>query len=259
MARNKIPGRRIRDYLRWEAYKNFFHIAFLRYLVVWFSLVPLLVSLLRGLPRPLVIPVGSGKITVALEMPFSWQTLWISSLFFFLALAIYHCRCPGFIKKYNNYSEYCVYGHDPRWLVWEARDLVREGQGVDSFVKRLETKGFLKEDENDYTGDLNPVVDKDQTKLYFQHATKNYVFALPPINASEEKIADVERGVFWELFARYSGSRLISRIIIFLLLICSGVTFLIVLVQHIWAGLVEVCPSVKNVLISLTTWVSGLW
>ena len=99
---------------RWEEYQAFFQLIILRYLIVWFSLVPVIAGLVTQLPDPLPVTIMNVTHDIELVLPFHWQLLWLSSLFFVIALAIYKVFCPKFIHKYNNFSDYCKYKHHPK-------------------------------------------------------------------------------------------------------------------------------------------------
>lgn len=73
---------------RWEEYQTFFQLIILRYLVVWFSLVPVIAGLVTQLPNPLPVTISDVTYKIELALPFYWQLLWISSFFFVIALAI---------------------------------------------------------------------------------------------------------------------------------------------------------------------------
>lgn len=220
---------------RWEGYKQFFHITVFRYLVLWFALVPLLASLLDGLPRPL--PVRLNGVQLALELPFTWQLLWLSSLAFFSALLLYQVRCPAFLRRYNSLGEYKAFMHDPRWLAWEAGDILHEPALREKFVDRLLKKKYLQVLDTGFSWSASPSVEERQTKLYFEWAGQKFALALPILDDHGAVVPDAEVGVFWEIFGRLSGSRYWSRALIYWLLILSALLFLCVLFQHVFFGL----------------------
>jgi len=228
---------------RWEEYKHFFQIAYFRYLVVWFTLVPLLASLLEGLQRPLVLQVGEHQLSFSLGLPFSWELLWLSSLFFFLAYVVYVIFCPAFIKQYNQYSEYSAYGHDPRWIAWQAKDVVEDPDMIAKFLERLRQKQYVTDvEESEYRRpqDGNPIVGEKQTTLYFSFEGNFYKLGMPIFGADGAEDEDAVRAIFWEIFGRYSASRVPWRWLVRALLVLSSICFLVVLGQHIAAGFYEV-------------------
>lgn len=223
---------------RWEDYQTFFQLIILRYLIVWFSLVPVIAALVSQLPDPLPISISGVQYEIELKLPFHWQLLWISSLFFVLALGIYKVRCPKFIHKYNNFSDYCSYKHHPRWLVWEAHGLLKiaNKKQKEKLRDRLLKKKYLFEIDLDTDSELcdEPIVEEQQTEITFKLDGKSYKFGMPI--TENDTANESEKDIFYEIFGRYSESRWCARLFIKLFLAISLVLFLIVLGQHIFSG-----------------------
>lgn len=223
---------------RWEEYQEFFQLIILRYLVVWFSLVPIIASLTSQLPDPLPIKLSGVTYDISLTLPFQWQLLWMSSLFFVIALSLYKVRCPNFIQKYNDFSDYSACQHHPRWLVSEIHRLLKisDEEQKKKLCERLSSKGYIEkiEDESVETLCKEPVVEKKQTVIKFKLEGASYRFGMPV----DESVADEnsEKDIFYELFGRYSASRWYSRLFIKICLLASLVFFIVVLVQHILNG-----------------------
>jgi hypothetical protein len=236
---------------RWEEYKEFFQINIFRYLVLWFSIVPIIAGFVEQLPSPLPITIGGKTHEIELLLPFNWQLLWISSFFFMLAFIIYIVFCPKFIRKYNSYKDYQALSHDARWIVWEARNLLAKvnNQQKDKLIERLITKKYLLEltDIKEFIKSSKPVVKEKQTILYFEHKDKKYKLGIP-ILGRDDKIEHSEKGVFYELFGRYSESKKIARIAILVFLILSFVFFLLVLLKHMYSGSLFIYPWIKGMI-----------
>lgn len=138
--------------IRWEAFRDLLHIYIFRYFVLWFAAVPILAYALKDLPPQISIHwivCGDGAtcdVTFNVGLPFNWQLLWLASLFFIGALALYQLRCPGFIKKYHSFDEYKKSGHDVRWITRESSDFLRGAadKARSKFAERLTTKNFAK-------------------------------------------------------------------------------------------------------------------
>jgi hypothetical protein len=229
-----------RTIFRWEEYKQFFQITIFRYLVLWFSLVPIIAGMIENLPKKIDINMGGTILQIELSLPFTWQLLWMSSLFFAIAFSIYAIRCPNFIRKYNSYKDYQAFSHDVRWMSWEASRLLADAndQQKDKLIERLTTKNYLLEltKNDEFTKSPNPVVEEKQTVLYFEHKGKKYKLGMPVLDG-ESSVTDSEKGVFYELFGRYSESRKLERTTIIFLLILSLILFVFVLFQHVFSGL----------------------
>lgn len=237
---------------RWEEYQTFFQLIILRYLVVWFSLVPVIAGLVSQLPDPLPISISGVQHEIELKLPFHWQLLWISSLFFVLALGIYKVRCPKFIHNYNNFSDYCSYKHHPRWLAWEAHGLLKiaDKEQKKKLRDRFLKKKYIFEVEQDTNIELcaEPIVEERQTEITFKVDGTSYRFGMPIIG--NDNLDESEKDVFYEIFGRYSESRWVARLLIKIFLGISLVLFLIVLVQHICSGGVFVWSWVSGLLCS---------
>lgn len=242
---------------KWEEYKNFYQLTIFRYLVMWFSVVPLIAGLLSGLPDPLPIKVADNIYYVDLTLPFSWEILWLSSLFFLISFGLYLYKCPQFIKKYNQFSDYLDYCHDKRWMAWLVKELFEAKVDFKKFRDRMLEKGYAKRAPEGFRKTAsNPVVLEKYTEVFIEVEGEVYISRFP-IEGSAEDSAEAERGIFWEIFGRYSSSNYFYRIFIRVLLLISALLFLSVLLQNIWAGLTYLAPSLKICLDAIKVYVAG--
>lgn len=251
MMSNREKWRYFFELPKWERFKHFFQLVIFRYLVLWFSVVPVIATLVHGIPKPLPVNIAGQIYNIELGLPFNWQILWLASFFYFLAFLVYFVMCPKFIKQYNQYSEYKAYGHDQRWLAWEARLLMGNDASIKKFTERLLRKNFLEQldDDHDIGAVENPRVGATQTKYVFEHSGKKYLLAMPVIK-DDEIVEGSERGVFWEVFGCFSRSRNFSRGLILFLLVISGCLFMAVLSEHVWSGAQYVINWAINLLTS---------
>lgn len=248
-----------KTWTHWQWYKSFFSITILRYLVLWFSLVPMLALWLNQIPEGKIYLkdikiLKDNKISsegnledivtyfeIDLGLPFSWELLWASSLFFVVALIIYVIFCPSFIKKYPSFKDYKAHYHSPRWIVWEAKKVAVDKSEIPLLFDRLNTKKYLKIENQSKPENINKViVEALQTKLYFKYSNQDYSLGMPILfNKKEidrENTDNVEREIFWEIFGRYSSSKPFWRGVIILLLFLSLICFSIPVVQNIIKG-----------------------
>lgn len=231
---------------KWEEYKDFYQLTIFRYLVMWFSIVPLIAGLLSGLPDPLPINVAGSIYYVKLELPFNWKILWLSSLIFLISFGLYLYKCPPFIKKYNQFSDYLAYCHDKRWMAQLIKELFESKVDFKKFRDRMLEKGYAeKAPETFKKTDQNPKVLEKQTVVFMEVDGKVYISGFP-IKGSPEEVDEAERGVFWEIFGRYSSSNYMCRILIRVLLLFSALLFLVVLLQNIYVGVTYLAPSLKT-------------
>lgn len=229
----------------WQWYREFFSVAILRYFVVWFSIVPLALSVVRSVPAK--IHISSWSIDLHPSLPFSWTILWFASLAYTAALLIFTACCPYFIRKYPSFAHYKSVGHSPRWLVWLAFD-VQKGGG-DPWKKlssKLHEKGYL--DISNRLDDLpaEPEVLDRGTVLSFVMDNVRYEFVIP--RECPGKTDEAEREIFWEIFGAHSGSRRFFRLSIIVLLIFALILFGVVLVQHIWSALPTAFENLRDLL-----------
>lgn len=229
------------EHLRWEAYRDFFQIQFLRYLVIWFSFVPVAATFLKDVPKKITINTASSPISISLELPFSWQLLWVSSLFFMVALILYWVSCPAFIKKYHSYNDYRKYEHDGRWIAREAARFLKHARKDQrqKFIDRLLTKGLITFNTNSIPQEelYKPTVEKLQTSITMESENSaQYSLKTPVLDKDNQELTDSEAGIFWEVYALESDSRFYLRLIIFTLLFLSLFSFSHVLLQHIFEG-----------------------
>jgi hypothetical protein len=235
--RERINDLPYRTWTHWQWYRDFFKIQVLRYLVTWFAIVPIIANLLIHLPQEVEI----GKYKLNMELPFKWECLWISSLLFVMAYGLYAWFCPGFIKKYFSLKQYREMEHSPRWLTWEAKEVVMQRSIVERFVKRMVTKKYIEPLSEEMKADSLPknVVEELQTVLYFNSDNKSYRFGMPIITEGKEDAEKTEiavREIFWEIFGRFSSSKPALRIIILVLLFLALLLFLFAIGQNIWAA-----------------------
>ena len=227
----------------WQWYKGFFNITVLRYLVTWFAIVPVIGVLILNIPEQIAITIGDGTeytVKIGFSLPFNWKLLWGSSLSFVIAYILYLIFCPRFIKTYSNYGNYKSFVHSPRWLAWVAKDIVTNKKEIHKFFERLSVKNYLKRTEypvkNGHQISLpETLVHEDYSTLYFEYKDNVYSLSMPS-EIQRLNREEVERDLFWEIFGRFSSSKIVVRFFIKYLLLISGGLFAFVLYQNIVSG-----------------------
>lgn len=218
----------------WQWYRDFFNITVFKYLVTWFAIVPIAAKLLSKLPKQIKF---TDEYILTLELPFKWECLWLSSLFFMIAYFLYLIFCPTFVKKYFSLKNYLEYEHSPRWLPWEAKELLAEKSVIPDFIIRMKSKGYIKESEIEVS-DPKVEVEEKQSILYFSHEKKNYEFSMPILdsNGDEDSVKTriAVREIFWEIFGRFSSSKPKTRVIIRILLALALILFAVTLLQSVF-------------------------
>ncbi|MDP3315814.1 MAG: hypothetical protein Q8M47_07085 [Devosia sp.] len=227
--------------LPWQWYRDFFALSYLRYMATWFAIVPAVASIFALVPRQVRLPFTDPKIQLTLSLPFTWQVLWLGSLFFLGAFVVYQIRVPVFVRRYHSLDSYLAKGHSPRWISWECKLLFDLNTGRDKFVERLLKKGYLLPTElQDATQGGAVEVNTKTTDFHFQHGGNGYVLAMPILRTdlSEDEAATgvAVREIFWEVLARYAESRSFARLTILLFLYLAGGSVVFVTCQHIWSA-----------------------
>lgn len=223
--------------LSWQWYRDFFALSYLRYMVGWFSIVPLMALVLGNIPETVQLTFTEPPTPLYIRLPFSWQILWAGSFCFFLAYLIYQFRVPTFVRRYHSLDDYKDKGHSPRWISWESKDVYEWDIDKAKFVDRLQKKGYL---HTSLSGDIKSpevVVIGPTTEFRFTHDGTHYVLSMPIVDdkgiEDEDATAIAVREIFWEIFGRYADSRLPERIVIKFLLVMAGLCVAIVVIEHI--------------------------
>jgi hypothetical protein len=135
-------------------------------------------------------------------------------------------------------------------MAWEARLLIKEADATQmkKLFERLKEKEYIFTVESGISQYDKPEVNKVQTVYYFTYEGKNYGLGMPVLGSDNTIKPDSEKGVFYELFGRYSASREKSRLAISIFLNISLCFFLIVLIQHIWSGGVYIFQWIKGLI-----------
>jgi hypothetical protein len=225
----------------WQWFRDFFKITIFRYFVTWFALIPVIAKISEKLPKEILIPLKQNTYVITLELPFKWQILWFSSLFFVTAYILYIIFVPNFITKYFSLTYYKEFEHSPRWIVWEAEKLINNNIELEKFIKRMSDKGYIVEHTSPSTYEKGVKVQGKQTKLEFEHGGKKYILAMPILDNSDKEddtnTAIAVREIFWEIFGRFSSSNIFVRGVIQILLLLSLITFACPFLQSIITGL----------------------
>ncbi|MCL5247755.1 hypothetical protein M4I21_18245 [Cellulophaga sp. 20_2_10] len=229
--------------LNWQWFRDFFNITIFKYFVTWFALVPIFAKLTEELPEKIKLQLNPEEsYTITLLLPFKWEILWVSSLSFVIAYILYIIFSPTFVKRYFSLKDYKGFEHSPRWIVWESQKLTQsKSVDLDKFTKRMVEKNYISKIDNSEDFENKKVlVTKEQTYLMFEYKEENYKFSMPILTDGKEdkNLTEIAvREIFWEIFARFSDSKIVIRFIIQFLLLTSLVTFAIPFCCSIYSGL----------------------
>lgn len=218
----------------WQELGGFFKVAAIRFFVSWFALVPVVANALSELPDQFQVKIASTSYSIIVSLPFTWELLWLSSLFFALAFAVYSFRCPSFIKLNPDFGTFSAKRHSNRWVAWE---LHYGWLGIDDrekLAKRLISKGYATATElvSSEAIDQPPKVEDRGTIWRFVHDGQVYEVCMSE-NDTDQRVGDI----FWEIYGRWAGSRSFSRYVVWASLTASIGLFSFVVLQNIVAGL----------------------
>jgi hypothetical protein len=277
-ARVRAVGLRLYDlfwsppFLRhWQFMRPFFSLTVAKLFITWFAVVPVAAHLLSKVPDTVKLPQScnwtielgpisrSDDLTGAtpqnwanaqshctflefpIALPFNWQLLWFASLLFFMAFAIYSIACPGFIKRYPDYTAYLSNGHAVRWIVWEFHYMETPHRVRNAVEDRLITKNYAQPTSESPTSE--PKVTAESTYVVFQHNNQNYRFGSPAEDVDGQQRA-WEQDVFWEVFGGWTKSRALFALTIKGLVLAAAAITLYIVCENIAAALQYICRSI---------------
>lgn len=237
----------------WHSFKGFFDNKTFNNYLTFFAIFSILVTIFGNIPSYTQIDVCSIRIELSKQLMFAFLIL--SALIFITSYYIYIIFCPNFIKLYPNYNIYKTTEHSPRWIVWNVESLILRETQLPKFMKRMLTKKYIKLDLSKDIKDFqkNPTkieVVENQTVLSFLYGNSLYELSFPIMDNSGEldsektKSADLE--IFWEIFARYSSSKMIIRIFLICSLLFSFVLFSLSVIMLIFFALHIIFYGVAN-------------
>jgi hypothetical protein len=85
----------------------------LRGLLSWFFIVPIAAKALSAIESPLRVAIGARELELNLELPFSWQVFFLSTLFIILGNVVFHWRCPGIVREFEDFADFQRSGRPP--------------------------------------------------------------------------------------------------------------------------------------------------
>ena len=248
----------------WQFMRPFFSLTVAKLFITWFAVVPVAAHLLSRVPDTVKLPQScnwtieidpisrSDDLTKTasqpwanaqshctflefpIALPFNWQLLWFASLLFFLAFVIYSIACPGFIKRYPDYTAYLSNGHAVRWIVWEFHYMETPHRVRNDVERRLITKNYAEPTGESPTSE--PKITAESTYVVFQHDNRNYRFGSPAegVNGRQQTW---EQDVFWEVFGGWAKSRPHFALTIRGLVLAAGAITVYIVCENIAAAL----------------------
>jgi len=101
----------------WQRIRIIAELKFVRTSYSWVLVVPIFVKLFSLANEKIAqLTIFGHQFNVALELPFSWQIFFTSSLFFMFGYFVYLSKAPSIIKDHRNWSEFKNHGQLSRHL-----------------------------------------------------------------------------------------------------------------------------------------------
>lgn len=104
----------------WTILKGWSTFAWVRSSYLWIVVVPIAAKFVSLLTSPISLPLSDEyKLTLPVELPFSWKFFYVAALSFAVARFIYSICCPKLIKDYDSLSDYQADGRGGAYLLEE--------------------------------------------------------------------------------------------------------------------------------------------
>ena len=112
---NKI-GFRILNSFGWQTLRDIQNKKIITSMYVWLFIVPISAKFLSYLESPSTFIVFGKKLTLDLELPFSWQALFFSAVFIVVGNIIYLLFSPVLVQEHRNYRDFLDSGKGQKQL-----------------------------------------------------------------------------------------------------------------------------------------------
>lgn len=176
--------------------------------MTWFAAAPIFVQIFGDVKSPISIQLGGVTHQINVGLPFSWWVLWIASLLYVAAYAVFSFYCPAFIKRYRGYSDYAAVGHSPRYLAHELKRAFDASSDQQQLITRLEVKGFSHPTDRPIPCE-NPSIENDATTFFYESHRRCMQVPIRS-DTSDER----QRELFWEIFEPFANAYFWSRAVI---------------------------------------------
>lgn len=100
---------------------------------VWIVVVPVVAKLFSVLEETLTFTILNAEITLKFALPFSWQMLYLSAVFFGIGSLIYSRFCPEIVAKYDSLSDFTAEGKGIKQLRESFLKVTPEGASTPSY------------------------------------------------------------------------------------------------------------------------------
>lgn len=184
----------------------------------WLFFVPLSAKVFENIKGTLALTVFSETVTVNIELPFSWQMFYLSSVFFALGSLIYTSFCHVGIKRYDSFIEWKETGKDESSLIKAFLNVYRHKSYMWPFSIPDSKKNYFIHHLVSYDGDHLAI-----TKNDYQTPVKLIKSGIP-----EENI----KAAFHFVHDIFSSSRPVYRLVCTLSYFFGFLFFSVVLIEN---------------------------
>lgn len=248
----KIKKRSILNFFSWENATKIFTLNYFRFLISYFSLTPIIASSLNSATNAVCKKNGESIYCTALisinHLPFSWEILWFSSVFYLFAMILYLVMCPNFIRKYKNIQFYDSLKLPSDYIKYEWRNFLEKYKIFISHKYYSEEMKFIREclKECDFRLDMTAekVIRNNETYIHESKNDKYNVFYIISYLGNKKIVIgmggelydkdfyiDKYRNSFFSLYKIYEKSGLFSKFTCYAILSVSFFLFLIAFFQ----------------------------
>lgn len=265
----KIIKKSILNFFSWENATKIFTLNYFRFLVSYFSLTPIIASSLNSATNSICQKNEKSIYCTALisinHLPFSWEILWFSSVFYLFSMIVYLSMCPNFIRKYKNIQFYDSLKLPSDYIKYEWRNFLEKYKIflMHNYYYNNKKFNFIKNclKECDFTIYMisEKYKHKDTTFLHENLENKDSYFyivsylgdkkiTISPKSNSMKREIYIEKcnDSFISLYKIYENSGLFSKFICYTLLFISFFLFIIVFCESLINTILYIHSSHNN-------------
>lgn len=217
----------------WASLRPYFNVTLLKFLVTWFAIVPVAVRITADFPSTTQLRFFDPPVIVHFSLPFRWWLLWLSSLFYILAMVSFLLFCPDIVGSHPKFADYKRQGNTKRFILWKLYENINH-INKPRFFDWLKRKSLAEIDPN-YTGDAEekPTPLGDETIYAPKYESNNYIIKMK----NNEKFFQKEEELYWAIQENVTDYSPKIRFLITSALNISLVLFSIAVLQSIWTVL----------------------
>jgi len=92
--------------IKWSSQRAIANSRIVKTSVIWLVIVPFAAKLLSSIDDVVNLTVFGASVSITTILPFSWQLLFFTSIFFSIAGLVYSIFCPVLVKKYESFTQF---------------------------------------------------------------------------------------------------------------------------------------------------------